>query len=110
MTARIGEGGERGRRLKQRLRRNGLGCVFPPQRHKGTEDGQDWGRGEQLKYVVKVRETLPSQPALVDAAGPPAGVPRHASGDLEHLVLRCRSSSFWYRRCKMRFVLQAAGR
>ena len=57
-----------------------------------------------MKYVVKVRKTLPSQPAsfdlfnncedvggmwpqpLVDAAGPLAGVPRHASRDLEHHV------------------------
>ena len=54
-----------------------------------------------MKYVVKVRKTLPSQHAtydlfdcedvggmrpqpLVDAAGPLAGVPRHASRDLEH--------------------------
>ena len=56
-----------------------------------------------MKYVVKVRKTLPSQPAsfdlfdcedvggmrpqpLVDAAGPLAGVSRHASRDLEHHV------------------------
>ena len=74
-----------------------------PQRPTGTDDGHDRGGGEQVKCVVKVWKTLPSQLAsfdlfdcedvggmrpqsLVDAVGPLAGVPRHALRDLEHHV------------------------
>ena len=98
-----------------------------PQRSTGTDDGQDWGVGEQVKYVVKVQKTLPFQPAsfdlfdcedvggmrpqpLVDVAGPLAGFRDTRRGTWSTTCQWFRPSSFWYRRCNMRFVLQAAAR
>ena len=81
-----------------------------------------------MKYVVKVRKTLPFQPAsfdlfdcedvggmrlqpLVDAAGPLVGFPRHASRDLEHHLPMVQVLVVLVpQMVDMRFVLQAAAR